>query len=88
MGWRDLLEAAAEEVDFGTMEYDGPAQLLLAMPAPDRIALARELLAGTGRVDVRVVGVSIEHFRMTSWEVAHSRGWNACRAAMMEEKDE
>jgi len=57
---------------------------LISMPAPDRIALARELLAGTGRVVARDVGeqyLELDDNRM--W----CHGWNACRAAMMQDRD-
>jgi hypothetical protein len=59
------------------------AKALLSMPSADRIALARELLEGTGMVVARDVG---------PWDVGpvgfagHKKradGWNACRAAMM-----
>jgi hypothetical protein len=52
---------------------------ILAMPAPDRIALARELLEGTGMVVAREVGK--RHEGRTGFDEAV--GWNACRAAMM-----
>lgn len=64
----------------GDLTVDPPslAQALLDMPTADRIALARELLARTGRVVARDVG---------PWPVAghkqRATGWNACRAAMM-----
>ena len=64
------------------------AAALLAMPASDRIALARELLAGTGRVVAR------DAFILTSDAMggAHGvelycNGWNACRAAMLGDGD-
>jgi hypothetical protein len=53
--------------------------VLLAMPTPDRIALARELLAGTGRVVARDVGPELD------CGLEFETGWNACRAAMMGE---
>ena len=51
---------------------------LLAMPAPARIALARELLAGVGYHAVVIPD---------EWDIPgeFGDGWNACRAAMMEE---
>jgi hypothetical protein len=60
---------------------------LLAMPAPDRIALARELLAGTGRVVARNVPLlNSDLFDGASNDAKPFRnGWNACRAAMMED---
>jgi hypothetical protein len=45
-----------------------------------RIALARELLAGTGRVVARDVGELSANFDDNTRD-----GWNACRAAMMGE---
>ena len=48
------------------------AAALLAMPASDRIALARELLAGTGRVDVDFALLEAAHacMRETGWQLA------------------
>lgn len=68
------------------------AAALLAMPASDRIALARELLAGTGRVvarDVETLDPRVSAMpHMVSgdsygWRGCHADGWNACRAAML-----
>ncbi len=62
------------------------AAALLAMPASDRIALARELLAGTGRVVARDVGPA----RMEGvFDYDHGRmdGWNECHAAMLGDGD-
>lgn len=53
---------------------------LRAMPAPDRIALARELLAGTGRVVARDVPGSVI---CDPWWM----GWDACRQAMLPKDD-
>lgn len=48
---------------------------LMAYPEVVRVALARELLAGTGRVVARDLG--------TIEDSEHGQGWNACRAAML-----
>lgn len=50
----------------------------LAMPPADRIALARELLAGTGRVVVRDCGEMIGERGFEQ----KADGWNAARAAL------
>jgi hypothetical protein len=79
MGWRDeLICSDAVETAAG----------LLAMPAPDRIALARELLP-EGFVVAREVGER-EWSPPTDGDIPthsaqHVDGWNACRAAMMGE---
>lgn len=62
------------------------AAALLAMPASDRIALARELLAGTGRVVARDVGRSV-YKSSTEYDDGNRNGWNACRAAMLADPD-
>jgi hypothetical protein len=68
MGWREALDDRPSE--YALMEL---------LPA-DRIALARELLAGTGRVVARDVG----EIPNDEWGgVSRAAGWNACRAAMM-----
>lgn len=55
---------------------------LLTMPTPDRIALARELLEGTGRVVARDVDAPEI---ATSW---FAGGWVACRATMLADDGE
>jgi len=47
-------------------------------PVDERIALARALLAGTGRVVAREVACPFNDTRAVT-------GWNACRAAMLGE---
>ena len=80
MGWREVLVrgVAAGEVEIERERL--MVRVALKWPPADRIALARELLAGTGRCVAREVG---------AWPVAghkqHADGWNACRAAMMGE---
>lgn len=54
----------------------------LQMPPADRIALARELLAGTGRVVARDVDAPEI---ATSW---FAGGWVACRATMLADDGE
>lgn len=63
MGWRDdpELEKALRYLCHGVGSNEEVFAALLAMPDPDRIALARELLMGTGRVvavEMPVVSVS------------------------------
>ncbi len=53
-----------------------------AMSALDRIARARELLAGTGRVVAKEVCVGDDP-NDNPTAAAWARGWDACRAAMM-----
>jgi hypothetical protein len=50
MGWRDTVATVKgwDGMTLGTDAAKRVADALAAMPAPDRIALARELLAGTG----------------------------------------
>ena len=92
MGWREATQAAAENATFMTDEggyaigKHSLAQQLLTMPDADRIALARELLAGTGRVVARDVGPA----RMEGvFDYDHGRmdGWNECHAAMLGDGD-
>ena len=85
MGWREVLE------DWVHRWCDAPGQLanrakedlaltLTAMPAPDRIALARELLAGTGREATH----DDAPCQMTGEQAdAWASGYNAARAAML-----
>jgi hypothetical protein len=92
MGWREVLEEAEIASDFrpggseqlGFINAGRVADWLLAMPTPDRIALARELLAGTGRVVARDVEELLAYLPANS---ALLLGWNACRAAMLEPDD-
>jgi len=76
MAWRDHIDAAFG----GATAGDRLADAKQDMPIPDRIALARELLAGTGLV--------------VAWDVGAVRvlgdggvGWNACRRAMLEGRE-
>ena len=64
--------------DGGQWEYAGSA--LNHAPPADRIALARELLAGTGRVVAREVEAQPAYLPPNS---ALMLGWNAARAAML-----
>jgi hypothetical protein len=65
MGWRDeLMHVIGPNVerdrDGGVfVDYPTIAGDLLDMPAADRIAMARELLAGTGRVDVAASALAV-----------------------------
>ena len=57
MGWQEWLGERFEIWDAGgNASWDDWRVTVEDMPAPDRIALARELLAGTGRVVARDVG--------------------------------
>jgi hypothetical protein len=77
MGWREVLGRwPARWVDE-----------MLALPAPDRLALARELLPA-GYVVARDVGAMPDNEELprdAGEALANSAriGWNACRAAMM-----
>jgi predicted esterase len=87
MGWRDDgdLEKALRDLTHGVGSNEEVFAALLAMPAPDRLALARELLPA-GSVVVREVGeqpVPTGVFAGHEW--SKRAGWNACRAAMMGE---
>ena len=75
MGWRDELDARTWHI--AALIPDR----LLAMPVPDRIALARELLAGTGRVVAKDVGKW--HPQANGVLSVSAKGWNGCRAAML-----
>lgn len=106
MGWRDKLAKtlADEQNDNGDgtrsdVYYPPNPKLaawaeraLRAMPAPDRIGLARELLAGTGRVVAREVRPYPDEVEYTPPLMANPDfewwmgGWNACRAAMLEDE--
>lgn len=91
MGWREVItqtvwdytgctDARAETTCAGIEDR------LADMPDPDRIALARELLAGTGRVVARDVGEKL----VPGWrqDACLAQGWNECRAAMLKEDGE
>jgi hypothetical protein len=71
MGWREAIG------DRFT------ADALLGLSQSDRIALARELLAGTGRVVARDVGVMAYADDLDPAINGHCDGWNACRTAML-----
>jgi hypothetical protein len=67
---------------------------MMKLPAPDRLALARELLP-EGFVVAREVGDSESDACLNPYsgdydanpDIAYENGWNACRAAMMREGD-
>jgi hypothetical protein len=80
MGWRTAFVLVLEAGEPNGLTYANCQQVadaLLAMPAPDRIALARELLPA-GFVVAREVACPFNDTRAVT-------GWNACRAAMMAE---
>jgi hypothetical protein len=94
MGWRDDadLEKALRYLTHGVGSNEEVFAALLAMPPADRIALARELLAGTGRVVAREVRRveredAPEPNQIDGDDDAWVNGWNACRAAMMQDRD-
>jgi hypothetical protein len=84
MGWRDAVDKACRS----TIAGDELADAIHAgeISPTDRIALARELLKGTGRVVARDVPAAIipEHPLMQNVQAV---GWNACRAAMLAPDD-
>lgn len=96
MGWREELEdefAATGSGWPGTRAERAMARIL-DMPAPDRIALARELLKGTGWVPARDIEAEVEaELRgplslrdVQALQVGRKIGHNACRAAMLGEE--
>jgi hypothetical protein len=99
MGWREVLALHAECETLRTESDEMPVKLgarVLSMTADLRIAFARELLAGTGRVVARDVSTldpakdPMPHMtsgRDYGWRGCHADGWNACRAAMLEPDD-
>lgn len=76
MGWRDeLFHAISVNIEDNSREgvfvdYPAIATDLLAMPPADRIALARELLAG---------GIGASGDTGSEW----GAGWDAARSAML-----
>jgi hypothetical protein len=84
MGWEYDFETAIED-ECGVLIASGTvAKVARKLSAEHRIALARELLAGTEWVVAREVGGA----RMEGvFDYDHGRmdGWNACRAAIMRE---
>jgi hypothetical protein len=80
MRWREVLEEAAEDIEWGSLRRDAVGNRLLTMPPADRIALARELLEGTQRVVAREVEAQPAYLPPNS---ALMLGWNAARAAML-----
>ena len=95
MGWREnVARWARDEADGDPDTADALAsdipRVLCGMLDADRIALARELLAGTGRVvakdvafrETRSVGV-ISGGIVDAITSTYDNGWNAARAAML-----
>lgn len=90
--WREVLAQAFRDCELDEFNiYERELALLcgerlLAMPLADRIAFARELLAGTGRVVARDVGERGSERESEGWPGPND-GWNACRAAMLADPD-
>ena len=96
MGWRDVLKRSMGGGETMSDATHLAVSCLLAMPPADRIALARELLAGTGRVVARdpgecgareilivpVPGVA------SPFKRGFLTGFKTCRAAMLGEEGE
>lgn len=83
MGWRERLDVILKNCweGVGCTDEERDAALL-DMPPADRIALARELLEGTGRVVASDPG---KRFTTTPVD-GYNAGWNAARAAMLGEE--
>lgn len=88
MSARDVIAKELHGLTKGEIEQktaDAILTALRSMPTPARIAFTLELLVGTERVVVRDIPeeiVGLPH------PCDYGRGWNACRAAMMENGDE
>ena len=67
--------------DGGQWEYAGSA--LNHVPPADRIALARELLAGTGKVVAREMEMFAEDRGQSPFERGFDAGWNEAVDAML-----
>lgn len=86
MGWRARWMTALGKEEAAGLTYGALVRLaaaLTAMPVPDRIALARELLAGTGRAVVVPVGKDEAQETWDDYRRGERDGWNACRAIML-----
>jgi len=85
MAWLEYVENHLEDDDGVSVSdemRDRIAETLLTMPAPDRIALARELLTGTALVVAKDYGGMTEP-RSDGWMGGIIVGWNECRKAML-----
>lgn len=94
MGWREELYHVVSsniERDYhdggSIVDHDAIAVDLITMPDPDRIALARELLEGTGRVVVRGEQAGCPHYTAGCARSANPMGAKArdTHAAMLAE---
>lgn len=102
MGWREMEMARVAGAIMNTVldnrqkgstrTADAVLRELLDMPVDIRIALARELLEGTGRVvardvakedDSRWVGGEMSLRESSAFAIGRMQGHNACRAAML-----
>lgn len=86
-GWRDELARVMETAHRNPTPLTPETFLAFAArwSAPARIALAREMLKGTGRVVARDVGLKPHDDWGDIITDARADGWNACRAAMLED---
>lgn len=85
MGWRNWMRnhvIAAHGVNPSVTEPD-LAAAVLAMPPADRVALARELLEGTGKVVAREVEMFAEDRGQSPFERGFDAGWNEAIDAML-----
>lgn len=83
MGWRETL---VRGVAIGEAEIERERHVVrvaLKWPEPDRIALARELLAGTDRVVARELEPFIEDRKQQPFERGFDAGWNDAIDAML-----
>lgn len=88
MGWREALAAVFQrrhdEWKDGKSEGISVGAAVMELSPADRIALARELLAGTGWVPARDVGEKPDPINQYDDHVwGKVEGWNAARAAML-----
>lgn len=87
MGWREALRRLLEMAHHNPTPFEANTFMAFVAdwPAPDRIALARELLAGTGLVVARDVGECPSSDAMYP---LYKGGWENCRAAMLKDDGE
>ena len=88
MGWREEFANTFDVLRNGQLGTTEDALAwLLSLPPADRIALARELLQGTGRVVARDVGEwPDKRAQLSDAQGYYRAAWNACRAKMLEDE--